>query len=348
MAVVGLRGRGFGRCRLDREVAGRRAAEQFGKQGRAVDPWHTQPYQPRSGGDQPHHAAVGHQRMAFDRHRLGTGQPGLTGIGQHRQPAGHLERIGNPKQRGRVAAPHLHAHVRPLQAGEGIFVGHIVAEIHHGAGAHPVPQRVDGVSLRRVHHGEFEHLLATLHMHLVPRGRPGEQFRHRLVAGGLVGAAVVKRDRGRLGLHMEAGGRLGDPVHLIEHPLPQADLRGREIPHKVLVELAAVRAHEHHGAGEFAELGEIGERATGDHGHMRARERGEQPHRHQRLPQGPGIGRILDDRGERAVVVGGDQQDGRAGDGLDGPLERVGRAMTRRGGGVRASQRGPPVAKGAA
>ena len=81
---------------------------------------------------------------------------------------------------------------------------------------------------------------------------------------------------------------------------------------------------------------------------MRARQRGEEPHRHERLPQGPGIGRIFHDRGQRAVVIGGHQQDWGAGDRFDGPLKWVGRTMTRGGGGVRASQRGPPVAKGAA
>jgi len=95
-------------------VAGGRATKQFGKQGRAVDPRSAHPHQPSRWRNQGHHATVREHGVFFNRHSIGTGQPGLAGTGDLSKPTGHFSRIGDAIPGSRLAVPHLDRHIRAV------------------------------------------------------------------------------------------------------------------------------------------------------------------------------------------------------------------------------------------
>ena len=348
MAVVLLlRGRRIG-CGLDREVPGRLTPHEPGEQRWSVHPRGTHPDEPGAGGHQRHHPAVCEQSVPLDRHRAGPGQPRLPQAGQPREPAGHVGRIGYPVGGCGLTRPHLDRDVRPVQPDKRILVGHVIAEVDDGRGPDPVPQRIDGLPFGSVDHRQLEHFLARLDPHVGPGRRAAEQFLDRRVGHGVGDVPIVECDRGRLGFDPKSRVAGGDPVHLVEQLLPEFHLLPSERADKILIELAAVRADEHHLAVESREGGEVGERPPRDHGRVGRAERGDGPQGHDRLAHRNSLRGVVHDRGERAVVVRRHEQHRHLRDRLQGPVEIVeGRLAVAGGRGVCACHRASPAARAA-
>ena len=77
--------------------------------------------------------------MPLDRHRPLAVEPVPPGLQQQRQYPDRVDRLGDPVPGPGLAVADLDADVRPVQVGERVLVGHVVADEQHRTGAelHP-------------------------------------------------------------------------------------------------------------------------------------------------------------------------------------------------------------------
>ena len=84
-------------------------------------------------------AAVGQHRVPLDGYRPLAVQPVPPRLQQGGEHPDGIQRLGHPVPGLRLARPDLDADVRPVQVGERVLVGHVVADEQHRTGSelHP-------------------------------------------------------------------------------------------------------------------------------------------------------------------------------------------------------------------
>ncbi|MEZ5165304.1 MAG: rhomboid family intramembrane serine protease [Acidimicrobiales bacterium] len=132
-----------------------------------------------------------------------------------------------------------------------------------------------------------------------------------------IDGAVVHRDRRRLLLDRETGMRVDERGQADDEVGPPRPDHRVELLGESDVELRAVGADEVDLRGQPRERREVAQGASRDHGDVGLGQRGEVPQRHAGLAQREGSHRVVDDRGDRAVVVARHEQVG----GLGEPVE---------------------------
>ncbi|OMP13369.1 hypothetical protein COLO4_01811, partial [Corchorus olitorius] len=228
-------------------------------------------------------------------------------------------------QRGRGLSPaDADAEVSGAEGAQRVLVGDVVAREQHGGRSDPLAQVRDGGVLPLVAERELEDVVSRA---TPPPGRlGGDQLVGDLPdgAGGLgIRGPGVHAEAVLLRFDPDAGRPGGATTDLVLQLIPEGEVRvvvrRRLDTHPRYPELHAVGAREpdERVVRVLRDLAEVSERASGDESDDRAGKRdqvaehGTGPRRHARRH------RLIDERGEGAVEVDGDQQAVGRGDGLD-------------------------------
>ena len=307
----------------DAEMSGGRSAEQLAEDRRRVEPRQAQPRNPTGRRHQGRRSLIRETRVVLDRHRLRAGEPRGSQLGKVREQPRDRLRIDDAQQGLRGSLADLHAEIGSAERGEGVLVGDVVADEADRRCADALAQPLQRRALVRRQHAELDDFLAVLGDHPLERAGSVEDGSHPRVRGGVRDLAVVERNAGGLGLDARAGNLSCDLGQLREYAIAQIERLARQRLREVRIELAAVAADQVHVLGRSHHAGQVAERAAGDHRDVRMREPRQHAQCHERFAQrsrGAGIG---DDRRERSVVVGGDEQDGGPGQAGEPPREVV-------------------------
>ena len=152
--------------------------------------------------------------------------------------------------------------------------------------------------------------MSVTHPDAVVRGGQFGHPRDRLCGAVALEPAQVKREAGGLGL--DEGARVvgDDDVDARHDLIENRPALCVEPTYEVDVELAAVAAHQADLFGQAAQGGKISQSATRDDRDRGLRQLGQRANRHHGLATRERLGRIVDERGEGAVVVARHQQAG--------------------------------------
>ncbi len=294
-------------CGPDRERATGRPAEQLGEQRRTVGSGLAEPCDAGVRAHERNVHAVRQQAVELDRRRGVAPQPVPAPDDEPREQLRDVFGARDARMRRSGPCADLDAEIAADQGAEGVLVSGVVAEVDDVRRAEVVPQAADRITLVRVDEGGVEHHLAVAYEHVV-RLQQAPSLGHggRLPVG--FDMAVVERAAGRFRLDVRARERSRELREVLGELVSLLDDVGRELVGEIDVELRAVAPDEMDLRRQAAHQRQLAQLAAGDHGHVGLGEVGERAQCRDGLTIRGRRGRVVDDRRDRAVVVGGDEE----------------------------------------
>ena len=301
--------------RFHREMAGRVAAEEMGKEGSRVRQRMAHPADPGVRGDEGGGGAVADHRMPLQADGVLPEQPGPAEFKEDAEDPREGLRVPQPVRRGRWPRTDAQAQVRAAQGGHGGFIAGGVPGIEGGADPEHGAQVLHGGRLGRFHHGQVQDGAVDNEVQPV---RPGDFLR-------LLGGQRDDVGGGRTGVHGHGDGLAldGDAAvgthgfgeglaRLLQHGFGG---QGQPVG-EAHVELGAVRTDKVDLCREPRDGGQVTQGTPGNDGSVGVREGSQRPEGDRRTAERQGLGGDAFRFAQRPAVIAGHEQPRRAGQDL--------------------------------